>query len=43
LKLGFEIIESKKSDNNDLKKLFPYNEKVLIEMDRRKIEEVAKL
>jgi GNAT superfamily N-acetyltransferase len=43
LKLGFEIAESKISDNEELKKIFPHNEKVLIEMSQKKMDEVSKL
>lgn len=39
-KLGFKEIESKKSYNEALTKIFPYNEKVLIEMSQPKINEV---
>jgi len=40
LKLGFELVESKVSQNEELKKIFPYNEKVLIEMYQPKMNEV---
>jgi GNAT superfamily N-acetyltransferase len=42
-KLGFEIIESKISESEELKKIFPYNEKVLLEMNQQKMEEISKL
>jgi predicted GNAT family acetyltransferase len=43
LKLGFEILESKISYNEELKKIFPYNEKVLLEMNKQRIDVVSKL
>ncbi len=42
LKLGFDIIESKVSESEELKKIFPYNEKVLLEMNQNKMEDVSK-
>ncbi|MFA6596423.1 MAG: GNAT family protein [Ignavibacteriaceae bacterium] len=42
-KLGFKEIESKKSQNEELKKIFPYNERVLLEMDNHTINEVVNL
>jgi len=41
LKLGFELIESKVSESDEIKKIFPYNEKVLIEMSKTKMDEVS--
>ena len=43
LKLGFQEVETKISANEQLKKLFPYNEKVLVEMDKQRLAEVLSL
>ncbi len=40
-KLGFHIVEVKSSENEKLNKIFPYNEKVLLEMGKDKMEKVS--
>lgn len=42
-KLGFQVVETKISENEELKKLFPYNEKVKLEMGQDRIVEVLRL
>lgn len=42
-KLGFKEVESKISENEELKKMLPYNERVKLEMDHNRIEEVLNL
>lgn len=43
LKLGFNIAESKISENEELKKIFPYNEKVLLEMEKGEMDKVSEM
>ena len=43
VKLGFHEVESKISENEQLKKIFPYNEKVLVEMNQQRLKEVSNL
>ncbi len=42
LKIGFKIIDSKLSENNNLKKFFPYKEKVLLELKQQEFDAVLK-
>lgn len=42
-KLGFKVVETKISENEELKKMFPYNEKVKLEMYQGRIEEVLRM
>lgn len=43
LKIGFQIAEIKKSNNEILKKIFPYTEKILLELNNEKMDKVLKL
>jgi predicted GNAT family acetyltransferase len=43
LKLGFHEVETKISSNEQLMKLFPYNEKILVEMNQKRLAEVTTL
>ena len=40
-KLGFKVTEIKFSDRDELKKIFPYTEKVLLEMDKKRMDDVS--
>ena len=42
-KLGFKIAESKTSDREEIRQIFPYSEKVLLEMNQERLNEVSKL